>query len=348
MEFSSASVIINLQTWVLLLDYLGIGIPTPPPSPSSLLFLEEEEEEENEEEVEDYHYKQQNTQKDRNEGRLNSLEKKEGSSEDNVLGSLTPSSHSHSGLVTSPVHLHPSPLSPTASLSASLFSSSWDLPSSSTSSETTPPPLTDSTSETSLRLSATHRAPSLAVNPSCSSHSPKPSPEAERYGSTLSSQIFSNQDTTHSPHPPSSLRFNPSIRDPSTGTTPSFPASHKPSSDPNSLKQPSSTVGMTFEPRASQKQPLLQSDELTSSDSQPVGEGDSVWGVEGKASVDISLKVKSLTVTFNKPEHPLARGVVSELVAKVESRRGNLQLSGVLGQASVVDLTETGAYYRER
>ena len=93
------------------------------------------------------------------------------------------------------------------------------------------------------------------------------------------------------------------------------------------------------------------------SDSLPVGEegegersGDKtdVWGVEGKGSMDISLKVRSLTVTFNKPEHPLAQGVVSELVARVETRRGNLQLSGMLGQASVVDLTETGAYYRER
>ena len=73
-----------------------------------------------------------------------------------------------------------------------------------------------------------------------------------------------------------------------------------------------------------------------------------MWGVEGKGSVDLSLKVRSLTVTFNKPEHPLAQGVVSELVAKVETRRGNLQLSGKLGQASVVDLTETGDYYRER
>ena len=73
-----------------------------------------------------------------------------------------------------------------------------------------------------------------------------------------------------------------------------------------------------------------------------------VWGVEGKGSLDISLKVRSLTVTFNKPEHPLAQGMVSELVAKVETRHGNLQLSGRLGQASVVDLTETGAYYRER
>lgn len=34
-DFSSVYVIINLQTWVLLFDYLGIGVPTPPPSRSS-------------------------------------------------------------------------------------------------------------------------------------------------------------------------------------------------------------------------------------------------------------------------------------------------------------------------
>jgi hypothetical protein len=35
-DFSSVYIVINLQTWVLLFDYLGIGVPTPPPSrPSS-------------------------------------------------------------------------------------------------------------------------------------------------------------------------------------------------------------------------------------------------------------------------------------------------------------------------
>ena len=34
-DFSSVYVIINLQTWVLLFDYLGIGVPTPPPSRQS-------------------------------------------------------------------------------------------------------------------------------------------------------------------------------------------------------------------------------------------------------------------------------------------------------------------------
>ena len=73
-----------------------------------------------------------------------------------------------------------------------------------------------------------------------------------------------------------------------------------------------------------------------------------VWGVEGKLSAAVSLNVKSLTVTFNKPEHPLARGNVSSLSAELEMNKGNLKISGSLGQASVIDLTKTGAFYRER
>ena len=74
----------------------------------------------------------------------------------------------------------------------------------------------------------------------------------------------------------------------------------------------------------------------------------SVWGVEGKMSWDITLNVRSLTVTFNKLEHPLAQGTVSSLTCHVNREMANLSISGSLGQASVVDLTETGAYYRER
>ena len=73
-----------------------------------------------------------------------------------------------------------------------------------------------------------------------------------------------------------------------------------------------------------------------------------VWGVEGKMTLDLKLHVRSLTVTFNKPEHPLARGTASSLQADVSLSKGNLQLKGSLGQGSVVDLTETGAYYRDR
>ena len=74
----------------------------------------------------------------------------------------------------------------------------------------------------------------------------------------------------------------------------------------------------------------------------------SVWGVEGKMSMEVCLNVRSLTVTFNKPEHPLARGTVSSLLAKLELSKGNVKISGSLGQASVIDLTETGVFYRER
>ena len=73
-----------------------------------------------------------------------------------------------------------------------------------------------------------------------------------------------------------------------------------------------------------------------------------VWGVEGKMSAKVVLCVKFLSVTFNKPEHPLARGSVSLLNATVGLSRGNMEVEGSLGQASLLDLTETGAYYRER
>ena len=74
----------------------------------------------------------------------------------------------------------------------------------------------------------------------------------------------------------------------------------------------------------------------------------SVWGVEGKMSMELTLNIRSLTVTFNKPEHPLARGNVSSLTAQLELSKGNMKICGSLGQASVTDLTEHGAFYRER
>ena len=74
----------------------------------------------------------------------------------------------------------------------------------------------------------------------------------------------------------------------------------------------------------------------------------SVWGVEGKVSLRCRLNVNSLTVTFNKQEHPLARGSVGSVSAEVCLAQGNVEISGALGQGSVMDMTETGAYYRER
>ena len=77
-------------------------------------------------------------------------------------------------------------------------------------------------------------------------------------------------------------------------------------------------------------------------------DGKSVWGVDGKMCVGVELSVKSLTVTFNKLEHPLARGNVSHVTAQLKLNRGNTEIKGMLGEASVVDLTETGTYYKER
>ena len=73
-----------------------------------------------------------------------------------------------------------------------------------------------------------------------------------------------------------------------------------------------------------------------------------VWGVEGKISAHVNLQVQAVSVTFNKPEHPLARGVASELNAEANLNNGNVRLKGSLGQATLIDLTETGSYYRER
>lgn len=74
----------------------------------------------------------------------------------------------------------------------------------------------------------------------------------------------------------------------------------------------------------------------------------SVWGCEDKPSFQVNLCVQSLSVTFNKPEHPFAKGIVSDVKASIKYQKGNINASGTLGQASVTDLTETGACYRER
>lgn len=77
--------------------------------------------------------------------------------------------------------------------------------------------------------------------------------------------------------------------------------------------------------------------------------GDSVvWGAEDKVNAHVTVEVQSLTVTFNKLEHPLARGVASGLKVDVTLTHGNIRVLGSLGQASLVDLTDTGTFYRER
>jgi vacuolar protein sorting-associated protein 13D len=73
-----------------------------------------------------------------------------------------------------------------------------------------------------------------------------------------------------------------------------------------------------------------------------------VWGVEGKISAHVELKVPSLTVTCNKLDHPLARGTANQLTAELTMSQGNLKCCGSFGKATLIDLTETGSYYRER
>ena len=93
---------------------------------------------------------------------------------------------------------------------------------------------------------------------------------------------------------------------------------------------------------------LFQSPHQTFSVKSMSSDTSSVWGIEDKPSFQVHLSVHSLSVTFNKPEHPFAKGVVSGVESSVKYQKGNISISGTLGQASVTDLTDTGAYYRER
>ena len=88
--------------------------------------------------------------------------------------------------------------------------------------------------------------------------------------------------------------------------------------------------------------------EMTASKKSVSSDASSVWGIEDKPSFQVHLSVHSLSVTFNKPGHPFAKGIVSGVKSSVKYQKGNISISGTLGQASVTDLTDTGAYYRER
>ena len=216
MDFSSVFVIINLQTWVLLLDYLGIGIPTPPPSRPVTP------------DPEHVPTGSQNPPRDEE-----ASFKASGESSDNPLRSL---------------------------IDNSLMNDARDLLS------------LGSDKENSLYVSM-------------------PQILEENHMETTASEDKITSDLS-----------NVQLAYSMTSTL----------SEDNSLKD------------------------------------STVWGVDGKMSVCVKLNVNSLTVTFNKPEHPLARGSVSGVTAEVKLKQGNMEISGALGQGSVVDMTETGAYYRER
>ncbi len=177
------------------------------------------------------------------------------------------------------------------------------------------------------------------------------------------------------PTPPSSRPPSPEPCEPLPNELPTTGSSHIPSVDRSLLEDALEFTSLGSDPASSlyrsawktltpdnevatptssspKKDPLPPVTEpLEGSGEEPLegsGEEGSVWGVEGKMCVGVELSVKSLTVTFNKPEHPLARGSVSHVTAQLKLRRGNTEISGVLGEASVMDLTETGAYYKER
>ena len=236
-DFSSVHVVINLQTWVLLFDYLGIGIPTPPPSRSATPTNEEET------------YSPPQVPQSRSD----------------LAPQQTPPPFSAAGRGLAP-------LTTSAQVDQSLLEGALDLFSISSSEGNTQ----------SLYTSARQGLPS-SEEPMDTVHQPVTSAEKEGTG---------NEDSLK-------LEEEEELEETSRGVDDSAGKS-------------------------------------------------SVWGVEGKISMEVGINVNSLTVTFNKPEHPLARGTVSSLAAKLTLERGNVRISGSLGQASVVDLTESGAYYRER
>ena len=228
MDFSSVYVVVNLQTWVLLFDYLGIGVPTPPPSrPSSA------------------------EPPDLLEGPLTSFEPP------TSLLSVDPGT---TLMAQSSAFV--------SALDHSLLQDAMDFTS-----------LGSENGFGTLQSGTFGRAPSLGEG-------------------KVTSQISSDFTVEGS-----SL---------------------------NSVPSTETSIGRE------QVQPHVHAADST------------VWGVEGKISMEVTLNVKSLTVTFNKLEHPLARGNVSSLGAQLQLSKGNMNISGSLGQASVIDLTETGAFYRER
>ena len=160
------------------------------------------------------------------------------------------------------------------------------------------------------------------------------------------------------PEPP-----QPNLKTPSTDENVMTGSTHIPGVDRSLLEDALEFTSLGSDPTSSLYRSAWQSlpsetvvevqppeEEQSLSPQQVEGEqdGNTVWGVEGKMSMGVELRVKSLTVTFNKPEHPLARGNVSHVTAELIMKHGNMEIKGMLGQASVSDLTETGAFYRER
>ena len=255
MDFSSVRVIINLQTWVLLFDYLGIGVPTPPPSRSDTPTCPEAQPEEP--------------------VQVSAAPKGSGAQH-----------HQSRSAVTQP------------------------------------------------------QAPGReGVNTGLSGATQPRPPRREGVNTGLSmvdaSLLEDAMDFCSLGSDENSLYVS-AFQQPSTA-----PGDHH-------GNKGGETLGMLFEDSA-----IFESLQFDQKEEEGEGEGEkgvraTVWGAEGKLSLNIAVQVKSLSVTFNKPEHALAKGSVRSLSALLALNDGNTDISGSLGQASVLDLTQTGAYYRER
>lgn len=62
----------------------------------------------------------------------------------------------------------------------------------------------------------------------------------------------------------------------------------------------------------------------------------------------VNLKVKSFSLRLNKPEYELSRAQMSKFSAHIETRDGNLKVTGQLGSISLTDQSPHGDLFRER
>lgn len=285
-DFSSVFVVINLQTWVLLLDFFGIGVPTPPPSRPS-----------------------------------------------------TPTRDTSPTRATSPTQ--------TASPTRATFPKQATSPTTSSSATTTSTTTTTSSSTGEYSSQTSSSLPTENPNSSTTSTSGS----ITVISSSTSEQTSSQMDASLIADARAMLSLGSQPDDSLYLST-----YQAPGTDQSTQATPQRSGGKQGkEGRVISDLSSMQEAYCTASASSLGAEGagvrdqgSSVWGVEGKMSLQLKLNVKSLTVTFNKPEHPLARGGVSGVTAEVKLVRGNMEISGSLGQGSVLDMTETGAYYRER
>ncbi|KAH3833861.1 hypothetical protein DPMN_107177, partial [Dreissena polymorpha] len=81
------------------------------------------------------------------------------------------------------------------------------------------------------------------------------------------------------------------------------------------------------------------------SSTQPLNPDDYVQAI---VNSEISVKMEQLAVVLNKEEYILAEVSASKLNAKVTMKDGNMDAKGQLGKVNVLDLSPSGALYKER